>query len=130
FNRRTHTATGAARGDREVVGFRTTAGKHDLARFAAELGRDRFARVFDRGARRARDRVRPGRVAEVVREEGQHGAHGLGPHRRGSRVIEIHRRRGAVHRAHALRVNTFTVWSGNALRASETSRAFAPARTG
>ena len=74
---------------RQIVGFRTAAGKHDLRGAAAQQRGHRFARALDRGPRLLPVMVDGGRVAEVLAEVRPHGLQNLGEHRSGRVVVEI-----------------------------------------
>ena len=78
--------------DRQVVGLGPAAGENDLCRRAAERGRDVLPRLLEGGLRAPGDGVPTRRIPERPGQERLHGGDGLGPHRRGGRVVEVGRR--------------------------------------
>ena len=72
-----------------VVGLGATAGEDHLARTAAENLGDVVAGLVDGLAHLPREAVGPRGIGELLGEERQHRLDGIGPHRRGRRMIEV-----------------------------------------
>ena len=75
----------------EVVRLRAAGREDDLARLGVEARRHALVCLVEGGPRLSPERVRAGRVAELLREEGQHRVECLGPERRRRGVVEVDR---------------------------------------